>query len=401
MHFVSFWKVLTGTVVRRGLLALTLAPLLWAIDAGMRPDMPAQAVAAVVRDAALVPEGERKPAFGDHWKVVARGDIPIYQQDKAAHASSLLMSDKGLLVFWFSGDRESGPHVQITASQWDAASQQWSAPKVVVNRHQMGQALGFGLRRLGNPVAWRDGQGRIHLFVVATGLGGWAASRVLHVRQCATSSDALATMCFEPVGILPLGWGLNISHLVRNAPMPLADGGMVLPVHFELGHKASALLRFDAQGSYLGMVRISQRTYALQPTLLALGERHWLALMRDERSHGHILVSETENGGQSWRDLPDLGLPNPDSAVAALTLAPGHHLLAHNESQAGRDRLDLRYSTDGRQWKLLQILEQGKPEDEFSYPSMVWTGDSLWVSYTVDRARLAWQRLEPVRQARK
>ena len=40
----------------------------------------------------------------------------------------------------------------------------------------------------------------------------------------------------------------------------------------------------------------------------------------------------------------------------------------------------------------LVALEQGAPLDEFSYPALAWADDSLWVSYTVDRQRLAWQR---------
>jgi predicted neuraminidase len=76
-------------------------------------------------------------------------------------------------------------------------------------------------------------------------------------------------------------------------------------------------------------------------------------------------------------------------------LAPRELLLAHNASTSGRARLDLSHSEDGLHWTLLHTLEQGAPEDEFSYPAMAWVDGSLWVSYTVDRQRLAWQRLAP------
>ncbi|MBT0569476.1 exo-alpha-sialidase [Curvibacter sp. CHRR-16] len=401
MYFVSFCKAATATRVRRALLAMTFAPLLWVVDASLRPDMPPVASATVVRNA-LMQGASAAPATSASepvvWQVQAQGPIPSLGQDKAAHASSLLPSSAGLLVFWFSGDRESGPLVQIAATQWDAGQQQWLPARAVVNRHTLGRDLGLGVRRLGNPVAWRDGQGRIHLFVVGTGWGGWAASRVVHLRQCdnPAASDALSQLCFEPVGVLPLAWGWNTSYLVRNAPLPLADGGMVLPVHFELGSKVPALLRFDAQGGYLGMVRISQRDYALQPALLPLGEHHWLALMRDERHDGRILAAQSQDGGKRWQDLPDLDLLNPDSAVSGLTLPSGELLLAHNNSPSGRERLDLSASRDGAHWGLLRTLESGKPEDEFSYPAMAWVDGQLWVTYTVDRARLAWQRLAPV-----
>jgi predicted neuraminidase len=47
-------------------------------------------------------------------------------------------------------------------------------------------------------------------------------------------------------------------------------------------------------------------------------------------------------------------------------------------------------------WRAIQALAQGAPEDEFSYPAMAWVDGNLWVSYTVDRQRLAWQRLAPL-----
>ncbi len=327
---------------------------------------------------------------------VAQGDIPMPPGMAAAHASSLLVMPPdhpaALSIFWFSGDRESGPNVQIAASQFDRATQQWSPARFVVNRQVLGGQLGFGVRRLGNPVAWLDASGRVHLFVVATGGGGWAASRVAHLRQ-SSGSNALDALTFAPVRVLPLSWLWNTSFLVRNAPLPLADGGMVLPVHFELGIKYPTVLRVDAQGEFLGMQRISARGYLLQPALVMQSPQAWLALMRDERANGKIGVAHTADGGRHWRDLPDLALDNPDAAVAGMGVAPGAQLLAHNSSPGSRATLDLSQSADGRQWQRVQTLATGAPLDEFSYPAMAWVDGALWVSYTVDRQRIAWQRM--------
>jgi predicted neuraminidase len=188
----------------------------------------------------------------------------------------------------------------------------------------------------------------------------------------------------------------NTSFLVRNAPLPLADGGMVLPVHFELGIKYPAALRFDRNGDFKGMVRISQRPFLLQPSLVMQSPTQWLALMRDERPQGKIGVAHTADGGAHWSDLPDLALDNPDASVAGLGLGPGQMLLTHNPSNTSRGTLDLSQSVDGRTWRTVQTLEHGAPQDEFSYPALLWLDGSLWVSYTVERERLAWQRLAPV-----
>jgi hypothetical protein len=376
-----FWRVL---------LALACGGALLGLDVWQRPTAPPPAQ-AVWPDVAPVPDLST-------LQIVERGPIPMPEGMAAAHASTLLVMPAAhpaaLTVFWFSGDRESGPNVQIAASQYLRATHQWTPARFVVNRFVAGEQLGFGLRRLGNPVAWMDGQGRINLFVVATGGGGWAASRVLHLRQ-SSKGQGLDELAFAPVRVLPLSWLWNTSFLVRNAPLPLLDGGMLLPVHFELGIKYPSALRFDRDGGFQGLERLSARPYLLQPSLVAQSPTQWLALMRDERAHGKIGVAQTLDGGRHWSDLPDLTLDNPDAAVAGLGLAPGQMLLAHNSSIASRGTLDLSGSTDGRSWQRIQTLEQGAPDDEFSYPAMLWLDGSLWVTYTVDRHRIAWMRLQP------
>jgi hypothetical protein len=358
------------------------------LDVWQRPAAPQPASAEQSVASAAIDLGQ--------LQVVDKGAIPMPAGMAAAHASTLLpmpaSSTAAMTVFWFSGDRESAPNVQIAASQYIRATQQWTPARFVVNRFVAGAQLGYGLRRLGNPVAWMDGSGRINLFVVATGWGGWAASRVLHLRQSSVG-NGLDALAFEPVRVLPLSWLWNTSFLVRNAPLPLNDGGMVLPVHFELGIKYPTALRFDKNGGFQGMVRISQRPYMLQPSLVVQSPQHWLAYMRDERPKGKIGVAKTLDGGQHWSDLPDLVLDNPDAAVAGLGLAPGQMLLAHNSSIASRGTLDLSTSHDGRNWSLVKTLEKGGFDDEFSYPALAWVNNSLWVSYTVDRHRIAWQRL--------
>ena len=387
MQLSFFHRSVYGRLLIVVLAALAIGTLEWVQRGGQSP---APSAPTAVWPAMV----SAQPVTALH--TVAQGNIPMPPGMAAAHASSLLVMPPthpaALMVFWFSGDRESGPNVQIAASQYSRSTQQWSAARFVVNRQVLGAQLGFGVRRLGNPVAWLDGRGKVHLFVVATGGGGWAASRVVHLRQ-SSASNAVDALAFAPERVLPLSWLWNTSVLVRNAPLPLADGGMVLPVHFELGIKYPTALRFGADGAFVGMVRISARPYLLQPTLLMQSPQSWLALMRDERAAGKIGVAHTADGGLHWRDLPDLALDNPDAAVAGMGVAPGALLLAHNSSPGSRGTLDLSHSVDGRQWLRVQTLASGTDMDEFSYPSMAWVDRDLWVSYTVDRQRLAWQRL--------
>jgi predicted neuraminidase len=363
------------------------------LDMWQRPPAPQVARARFALDA-----GER---VSGGFRPEATGTIPMPEGAAAAHASNLLAMPEGsaaaLTAFWFAGDRESAPNVQIAASQFDRASQQWLPARYVVNRHVMAEQLGFGVRRLGNPVAWLDAAGRMHLFVVATGWGGWAAARILHLVQDSDQSG-LAELHFKPVRVLPLSWLWNTSFLVRNAPLALQDGGMLLPAHFEIGRKYPVALRFDQHGAFLGMVRLSRRAHMLQPALMAQTDTQWLALMRDTRPEGHITVAQTQDGGEHWLDLPDLALVNPDAAVAGMALAPGQMVLAHNSSPYSREALDLGRSQDGLHWTSALALAHGGTGDEYSYPAVAWADGALWLSYTDQRRSIAWQRLRPTGQ---
>lgn len=392
------FAALTCGVLRSFAIRLLLATVFLVsvvlLDAGLRSPPSVQA-----RASWPMPEAN----FSGLPRMLGRGHIPMPVDTPAAHSSTLLAMPGGhpdtLLAFWFAGTKESAHDVGIAVSGFARATQHWRPAHIAVNRQALGQQLGFGVRRLGNPVAWLDGQGRVHLFVVATGLGGWAASRIVQLRQSfdqnrtpALSEHAQVAIHFDVVRVLPLSWWWNISHLVRTAPMPLQDGGMVLPVHFELGIKYPMALRFDAHGDFNGMVRLSTRTHVLQPTLVALDASNWLGLMRDQRPDGRVTVVRTQDGGQQWRDLPDLALSNPDASTAAIALAPGQLWLVFNSSVHSRQVLDLSHSVDGKAWQLTQRLAKGSGTDEYSYPALAWADDSLWVSYTDQRKRIAWQR---------
>ena len=376
----------------RILAALLLAGVALGMDAQWRQAVPPA-------PEAVWPMSDKSQTVGPLQRT-GHGTIPMPAGAAKAHSSSLVAmpadSTALLTAFWFAGDRESAPNVQIAASQYDRTTHNWLPARYVVNRIAMGRLLGFGIRRLGNPVGWLDSDHRLHLFVVATGLGGWSAGRILHLRQSG-SATGLQNLEFEPVEVLPLSWLWNTSYLVRTAPLPLADGGMVLPVYFEIGLKYPAAVRFDRHGNMLGLVRISRKIYALQPTLVMNSPTDWWAFMRDTRPDGKIIAAQTRDGGQHWSDADDLELVNPDASIAALGLAPNRLLLAHNASSSDRSVLDLSASTDGRHWSLSQTMVQGISADEYSYPAMVWTEGSLWVSYTDHRRWISWQRFEAAR----
>ena len=364
---------------------------------GVHAPAPAQAALTLVDEVSINAQKNGYASFIE----TAQGTIPMPVNTPAAHASSLLAmpstSTAQMLAFWFAGERESAPNVQIAFSWFDRAAQMWRPSRFVLNRFDLGRALGFGIRRLGNPVAWQDADGRIHVFVVATGLGGWAAGRIAHVRQVGDAAD-LATQkpeqfIFEPVRVLPLSWLWNISYLVRTAPMPLVDGGMVLPVYFEIGIKYPAALRFGARGEFLGLTRMSMRGDTLQPTVVPQSSDVWLAFMRDHSAVHRVPVAQTLDAGRTWRDLPNLAVANPGSSLAALRLPDGRFVMALNDLPDSRRHIDLALSDDGVNWQAAVAMERADAlQDEFSYPALAWDGAQLWVSYTDQRRSIKWRR---------
>jgi len=314
--------------------------------------------------------------------------IPAPHGMPSAHASTLTpLPGNRLLAFWWAGSRESGPDVKVFASTW--ANGAWSAPSMVVSRASLGAELGYGVRRIGNPVAWTDRDGRIHLYVVATGLGGWAAARIAHL----VSRDHGKS--FHVRRVLPTSPLFNTSALVRTAPLALSDGGWWLPVYFEIGNKYPMLMAFDAEGNPTSLARIGHSTSALQPSIVAVSKDEVRAVMRDDSNQQLVQHASSRDGGATWQDLPALDLPNYSTSVAAIRLSSGQFLMLHNHVEGGasaRSLLRLSISQDMRTWRKIADIARGPAGDEFSYPSMEQVGDELHVTYTWQRQAIAHHR---------
>ncbi len=311
--------------------------------------------------------------------------IPMPPGVPSAHASTLAaLPGNAMIAFWWAGSRESGPDVKVYSSRMAAGK--WSAPREVASRESLGAALGFGIRRIGNPVAWTEPTGKVHLFVVATGLGGWAASRVVHM----VSSDLGGT--FSVQRVLPMSPLFNTSVLVRTTPVALADGGWWLPVYFELGIKYPMLMAFDAKGEPRSLARIGSRTTTLQPALVASSATEAHAWMRDTSDERRVQYATSSDGGASWQDRPALALGNYNSSVAAHRLTRGGVLMLHNhvdQGESGRNVLRMSLSNDAQSWEHVLDVVRGTADEEFSYPALQQIGEELHVTYTSRRQAIA------------
>ena len=108
-----------------------------------------------------------------------------------------------------------------------------------------------------------------------------------------------------------------------------------------------------------------------------------------------IPVSETKDAGQSWLTTKDVEIPNPNAALAALTLANGERLMVLNNIETARYRLVMvALDKQSSQWKVVQVLEDDESlaqdqRREFSYPYLVSaSGEDAHLVYTWDRKKI-------------
>lgn len=137
---------------------------------------------------------------------------------------------------------------------------------------------------------------------------------------------------------------------------------------------------------------------AIQPVVFTDGSQEASAFFRQTRPGSQakqIPVSETKDAGQSWVITKDLAIPNPNSALAALTLASGTKLMVLNNIEAARYRLVMvMYEPDSSQWRVIQVLEDDESllnglQREFSYPYLISVnGEDAHLAYTWNRKKI-------------
>lgn len=289
-----------------------------------------------------------------------------------SHSVNLAETPDGrLAAVWFAGSKEAVGDVAIWMSLRGASG--WSAPRQIATRETTSAGTGAFVGALGNAVLAASG-GKLHLFYVSVGYGGWAASSLNH----AISDDDGATWS-APKKLMASPF-LNISTLARGAALPLKDGGFGLPVYHEMIDKRGEWLRLSADGAILAKTRMPSARPALQPSVAALDDRHALAILRDSgEGAGVLMVAATGDGGDSWRALPSLPIVNEDFFAALLPLRDGRLLLAANPAPGkARNPLVLFISDTGGAWKVLCTVARSAWGDEsFAYPSLLQSRDGL------------------------
>jgi predicted neuraminidase len=310
----------------------------------------------------------------------------------SVHAASLIaLKDGGVRAFWFAGSREGAPDVVINTSVFDPQASRWGAPTVVMDRVSAEKGLSRYIAKLGNPVPARMADGRMQLFFVTVSIGGWAGSSISSV-----ISDDEGLTWDRPQRLIssPL---INLSTLVKSPAIAFTDGRLGLPGYHEWIGRFGEFLRIEAS-QVIDKRRMSSGRGAIQPVVFADGPQEASAFFRQTRPGSQpkqIPVSETRDAGQSWSIAKDLEIPNPNSAVAALTLANGTRLMVLNNIEVGRYRLVMvMREPSSTQWQVIQVIENDETlandlHREFSYPYLISAnGEDAHLVYTWDRKKI-------------
>jgi predicted neuraminidase len=310
----------------------------------------------------------------------------------SVHAASLIaLKDGAVRAFWFAGSREGARDVVINTSVFDSQASRWSAPTVVMDRVSAEKGLSRYIAKLGNPVPARMADGRMQLFFVTVSIGGWAGSSISSV---ISDDEGLTWGWPQRLISSPL---INLSTLVKSPAISFADGRLGLPAYHEWIGRFGEFLRVDA-GRVIDKRRMSSGRSAIQPVVFTEGSQEASAFFRQTRPSSQpkqIPVSETKDAGQSWVVAKDLEIPNPNSAIAALTLANGTRLMVLNNIEVARYRLVMvMREPNSPQWQVIQVLEDDESltnglHREFSYPYLVSAnGEDAHLVYTWDRKKI-------------
>ncbi len=296
------------------------------------------------------------------------------------HASTLVKLNGGqFLVAWFGGKYEKNDDVGIWLSQGKPGT--WSSPREVAKIREDPHW---------NPVLFQSEEGEVFLFFkVGKEIDDWETWFKTSTDGGESWTDAQELVAGDQGGRGP----------VRNKPIILSDGTWLAGASNEDNKVWNTFVdRSTDEGKtwqaseYLELDRSEiEGEGVIQPTLWesAPGMVHMLI----RSSAGVICRSDSEDYGQSWSPIYPTDLPNPNSGIDVAYFDDGTLALTYNrdnENWGARAPLSIALSSDdGQTWPRMLDIEEGDDEDEFSYPAIISFGDSMAVTYTWQRQKIA------------
>ena len=316
----------------------------------------------------------------------------------SAHSSSIADLGEKLLVAYFAGSREGASDVKILAHFVDKRTLHSTPPQAILTAPTLSKLTNKFIKKLGNPLIFKDANGKLQFFVVGVSLGGWATSKIYHLEL----SEDLKHINFKKE--LRLGLLGNFSHLIRTPPLMLENGGFMLPLYHELAQKYPLVAFFDDNGNFSHTLRLNHLKNQLQPTIIALNESECLAFFRNHKAHKNIgFLQKCKRGGAEWEVPNTTNLKAWDDSYLLLNYqnAKGamRILLLYNDGKVDKYRNSRRslglYYLENGDFVFLQnvdLVDESYP-NEVSYPSATIDESALFVGYTHNRKAIKLQKI--------
>lgn len=287
------------------------------------------------------------------------------------HASTIVESAPGeFLAAWFGGTKEGAKDVAI----WAARRQKdgtWSEPYELIREPDIATY---------NPVLFKTDDGRLWLYYrFGPHPSTWTSAR----RYSRDGGKTWSTTEYLPSG----------QHgPIKNKPLVLKNGVVLAGTSSESYQAWASWIDRSTDHGHTWPTRqaliypAEPRYGSIQPTIVTLGQ-NLRAFVRTTNKINKILYADSKDGGQTWTELKDTGLPNPNSGIDAVTLRDGRVLIVYNHTTKGRSPLNLAVTRTGETWKPVNTLES--EPGEFSYPAIIQATDgSVHVTYTWNRRRV-------------
>lgn len=302
------------------------------------------------QDSSLLPPPNSHILDNDsNYKIPQINEILLPNSAKSSHSSSIVDLGDRLMLVYFAGSKEGASDVKIMSHFIDKQTLDYTPQREILSAKSLSSMTQKFVKKLGNPVIFKDNLGNIHLFVVGVSLGGWATSKIYQLKF---SSD-LSHLEFKSE--LKLGLLANFSHLVRTPAIMLENGGFMLPIYHELARKYPLVAFFDNNANLKSTQRLNTLKNQLQPTIIALNESECLAFFRNHKAYKNTsFLQKCKNSGETWESPQPTNLKAYDDSYLLLSYKNENNkrriLLLYNDGKGNEN--GVKYNNSRRKLSL-------------------------------------------------
>lgn len=306
--------------------------------------------------------------------------IKEFAQEKmptqAVHASTLVHLNNGeIIASWFGGTKEGNDDVDIWLSR--KTKDGWIEPLHFCVEENTAHW---------NPVLFQLNDGTICLYFKV-------GKKIVHWKTYVSYSKDMGLTWSTPKELVE-GDESGGRGPVKNKPIYLSNGTIIAPASIEEGSwRPFVDISKDNGATWEIQHKIEpvddpEKTFMIQPTLWEGENGNVHMLLRTNKDK--IYRSDSKDYGNTWCDAYPINMPNNNSGIDVVKIKDGRILLVCNPTVGDfgpRSPLSVYISNDGINFDEVMKLEDA--EGEYSYPSIVNEGNTVYISYSWKRENVA------------